>query len=125
MWLSQSALDRIRELELALRESVSRDVYERSLARIAELERRNDWAMSMLLRRAGSLPVPDVPTEAALPPQTDVPAFTETQMAQAEAVVEYAREHDLGRQETEQALRTSIPGITEEAIAQAIAGRVM
>jgi len=40
MWLSQSALDRIRELELALKESVSREVYQASLARIAELERQ-------------------------------------------------------------------------------------
>lgn len=125
MWLGQSALERIRELELALKESVSRDVYERSLARIAELERRNDWAMDMLLRRGGSLPVPELKPEGASPPQPEPPAFTETQMAQAEAVVEEGRRLDMGRQEIENALRVSVPGITEDAIAQAISGRVM
>ncbi len=126
MWLGQSALERIRELEASLKDSVPGDVYRASLARIAELERRVDWQSDMLLRRGGSMPVPELKSEGVEPPPPEPPAFTETRMAQAEAVVEYGRAHDLGRQQIEEALRVSVPGITEEAITEAVnRGRVM
>jgi hypothetical protein len=125
MWMSQSAIERIRELEALLRDSVPGEVYKASLARIAELERRVDWQSDVILLKAGRQPLPPEKSQGAPEAQAEVPAITETQLAQAEAVVEEARRLDMGRQETEQALRTSIPGITEEAIAAAISGRVM
>ena len=80
----------------------------------------------MILRRGGSLPVPAAVSEAAPPPRPEPPVLTETQMAQAEAVVEYGRAQGFGRQQIEDAVRVSVPGITNEAIAAAISqGSVM
>ena len=123
MWVSQSALERIRELELALRESVSREVYEASLARIAELERRNDWAMDMLLRRGQSYPVPPLQPEGPQP-EPEPPAPSDTALAQAEAIVAEGKRLKMGREEIEQAI-TLQTGLTGQDLAAVMSGRVM
>jgi hypothetical protein len=132
MWLSPAAVTRIRELELALRESVPREVYQASLARIAELERREAatlaeharqlrWYGSMLLRRAGSMALPPTPEEKAEAQQhVEPPAVSETQIAQAEAIVEEGYRVNASREEIEKAVRESVPGITEDVIAEAL-----
>lgn len=98
MWLSEKAIERIRDLEGQLRDSVARVVYDAALARIdvereaaktreaalvlriAALEQHNTderleharqmrWYVGMLARRAGSFPAPPSPQEKALEAQ--------------------------------------------------------
>lgn len=122
MWLSQSALDRIRELELALRDSVPGDVYERSLARIADLERRVDWQSDMLLRRGQTYPLPAVKAEGEKPAQVQ-PAIPETAIWQAEAIRQAGKEANASQEEIETAIREQT-GYSARELAEA-AGRVM
>lgn len=136
MWLSRSALERIRELELALRDSVPGDVYRASLARTAEVEGRLDeerkeharqvrWFSSMLLRRAGSMALPPTPEEKAEAVKNEPPPVpSDTAIAQAEAIFAEGKRVDAGHEQILEALR-AVPGMTEEAVAAVMSGRVM
>lgn len=120
MWLSESTLQRIRELEQRLMDSVPRAVYDVSLARIAELERRVDWQSDMLLRRGQTLPLPPVRGEEK-PPEPPARLPSDTDIAKAEAIRQAGQAMNKSKQEIGEAIRQQL-GWTEEDLARAIQG---
>jgi hypothetical protein len=118
MWLSEAAVQRIRELELRLQASVPRADHESALARIADLERRCDWQCDMLLRRGQSMPLPPVKGEPP-PEQPTINRISESDIAKAEAI--RAEGVRLGAQgdEIEAAVRRAT-GWSYEEIAKAV-----
>lgn len=122
MWISQSSLERIRELEKRLEESVPRAVYTEALTRITELERRVDWQADMLLRRGKTLPLPEKQPEQPTDEPQPIAQVTETVIAQRDAIVAEGRRRGASQREIEEAVRLST-GWDESDIHQAIHGK--
>lgn len=120
-WISDSARERIRELESLLRDSVSRAVYTEALTRISDLEKRNNWQADMLLRRGGTYPLPAEKTEPVAQPQM-VRQVTDTDIAKAEAIRQAGLEAGAKKQVIEQAIKTET-GWDEADIDRAINGQ--
>lgn len=120
MWVSQSSLERIRELELKLADSVPRGVYGDALKRISDLERRVDWQSDMLLRRGQSLPLPPVTSETDDKP-TPMPQIDDTVISKAEAIRAEGRRVGAQKDEIEAAIKQQT-GWSEADIARAISG---
>lgn len=109
-WLSKAGLERIRELEQRLLESVPRADYDKALARIADLEKRVDWQADMLLRRGGSLPLPQ---KSEAPPTEAQPATPdEADVARAQAIVDEGRRLNLQQDEILAGVRDAVPSIS-------------
>jgi hypothetical protein len=113
-----AALTRIAELERRLNESVPGVVYTAALTRIAELERRVDWQSDMLLRRGQSMPLPAV-IEREQKPEPTLPSITESDIAKYEAIREEGRRLGLGPDEIREGVRAAT-GWDENDIARAI-----
>jgi hypothetical protein len=121
-FVSSASMERIRELENLLRESVPVSLYNQAQARIAVLERRVDWQADMLLRRGQSLPLP--PEREEKPKDSDAPpTLSESELAWAQTVIDEGKRLGRSAEEIEDALRQSVGNVTERDIARAIAGR--
>lgn len=118
MWLSPSAVERIRELEALLRDSVPLKVYEAAQVRIKELEKRVDWSADMLLRRGQSLPLSAKPEEQPKPKVE--PRISEADRAKAMVVIEQGKALNLPETEITEAVQRTVSGWTEADIAAAI-----
>ncbi|HWT01190.1 MAG TPA: hypothetical protein VN256_13155 [Pyrinomonadaceae bacterium] len=93
-----------------------------TLERQLEAERaanryREDWCINMLMRRAGTIPVP--PQKAEQPEPIPVAQPTETDYAKAEALREAGRIAGASQQEIEEEIKRAT-GWTEQELAAAI-----
>jgi hypothetical protein len=120
-WVTDSSLERIRELEAALADSVPLAVYTQALDRITDLERRVDWQSDMLLRRGGTMPLPDPPSPSATAEPTPLP-ISDFDIARAEGVREEGRRLGLSQQDIAEGVRLAT-GWSEQDIARAIKGQ--
>lgn len=124
MWLPESALIRIRELEAHLRDSVPRWLYDAALVRIATQERRIDWQCDMLLRRGQSYPLP--PDPAIVKAETEkartaiLQQASESDKEKVRVVIEQGTAMGLPQQEIVEAVKQTVPYWTEADISKAI-----
>src|SRR5688572_7421922 len=117
MWVTERALERIRELEAQVRESVPKNVYDSLLARIAEQERRIDWQSDMLLRASQSLPLPPAREKAKPEPE---PRISDGDREKARVVIEQGKALGLPTQEIIEAVQRTVGNWTEADVAAAI-----
>jgi hypothetical protein len=114
MWVSKSEVEylreRVRELEAALKD-------ER-----AENRRVERHYGDMLLRRAGTFPVPPLVSTPPEQAEPAAPPVTDSDIAKYEAVKEEGLRMGMGQQEIADAVRAST-GWSEQDIARAIKGQ--